>query len=208
MTTKKPAQDIRVCITGKHRSRLPGGQLHLSEEFTIEFQPIDLVGGYACLTNLTFVNTREMLRSRGFTPLALKGDVELWIDSRQVAKAALSEEDHKNRVIEWLIPAEERDSLLRTVTAHAEERQYLSDRLTGLKHKKEQSPKYETLLPRLKEEYDSCRRTYDAAALKQGYGLNPETVLDEIAKCEERIFSKADAGELEDLEARFQNPFY
>jgi len=207
MTTKKPAQDIRVCIIGKHRSRLPGGQLHLCENFTIDLRPVDLVGGYACLSNMTFTNARELIRCRGFVPLALEGDVELWVDNHQVAKTALVEEN-KQRKIEWLIPAEERDSLLRSVTALSEERQYLSDRLTGLKHKKEQSPKYETLLPRLKDEYESVRRSYNAAALKQGYGLNPETLLDQIAKCEERIFSKADAGELEDLEAKFRDPFY
>ncbi len=205
--TTKPARELIVRITGRHRSRLPGGTLHLSEVFTIDLRPIDLVGAYACLTNLTFVNVREMLRSQGYTPLALEAWVELHLDNNMVAKATLSEED-KQRKIEWSLPNEDRDTLLRTVLAHTDEREYLSNRLSGLRHKKELSREYETRLPRLKEQYDSCRRSFDPAALKQGYGQNPETLLDEIAKCEERIFTKNDAAELEDLEAKFQDPFY
>ena len=205
--TSKPAQELIVRITGRHRSRLPGGTLHLCENFTIDLRPIDIVGAYACLTNLTFVNVREMLRSRGYTPLALEAWVELHLDKNMVAKATLSEED-KQRKIEWSLPNEDRDTLLRTVLAHTDEREYLSNRLSGLKHKKEMSQKFETLLPKLKEQYDSCRRSFDPAALKQGYGQNPETLLDEIAKCEERIFTKNDADELEDLEAKFSDPFY
>jgi len=206
MTTKKPAQEILVRIVGKHRSRIQGAQLHLCENFSIEFRPLDLVGGYTSLMNITFVNARELLRCRGFVPLNIEACLELWIDAHLIAKAALVEE--KTRKIEWLIPAEERDKILRSVTALSEEREFLSGRLASLRQKKEHSPKYESALPRLREQYDSCRRTYDAAALKQGYGLNPETLLDEIAKCEERIFSKADADELEDLEAKFRDPFY
>lgn len=209
MTTNKTTpQDILVRITGKHRSRLPGGTLHLSEAFTIDLRPLDLLGGYSCLNAFTVTNAREMLRSKGYTPLNIEAQVELWIDNQLVAQAGLSEEEKQHRKIEWLISNEERDTILRTVTAHTEEREYLSGRLASLRHKKEQSPKYETLLPRLKDEYENAKRSYDRAALAKGYGVNPETLLDQIATCEERIFSKTDAAELEDLEARFSDPFY
>lgn len=205
--TTTPAQKIIVRITGKHRSRLPGGMLHLSEVFAVDLRPIDLSAAYICLTNLTVTNAREMLRSRGYTPLHLQACVELWIDNLLTARTALSEEK-KQCEIEWFIPDEERETLLRTIAAHAEEREYLSNRLSFLRHKKELTFKFETQLPRLKEEYENVRRSYDPAVLKQGYGTNPETVLEQIAKCEERIFSKTDAVELEELEAKFQDPFY
>ncbi len=205
--TTKPAQKIIVRIAGKHRSRLPGGTLHLSEVFAIDLRPIDLSAGYVCMTNLTVANAREMLRSRGYTPLHLKACVELWIDNLLVARTALSE-DEKHCDIEWFISDEEREKLLRTVSAHAEEREYLSNRLTSLKHKKEHTFKFENQLPGLKEDYENARRSYNPAALQQGYGTNPETILDQIAKCEEMIFSKTDAVELEELEEKFQDPFY
>ena len=159
------------------------------------------------MTNLTVTNAREMLRSRGYVPLHLQACVELRIDNILTARTALSE-DKKQCEIEWFISDEERDALLRTVAAHAEEREYLSNRLSSLKHKKEHTFKFENQLPRLKEEYEQVRRSYDPVALKQGYGTNPETVLDQIAKCEERIFTKNDAVELKDLEAKFQDPFF
>ncbi len=157
--------------------------------------------------NITVSNVWEMLCSRGYTPLALEAWVELHLDNNMVAKAVLSEED-KQRKIEWSIPNEERDELLRTVNAYTEEREYLSGRLSGLKHKKQLSLEYETRLPRLKEQYAGVKRSYDPAALQKGYGLNPETLIDRIAECEERIFTKNDAAELEDLEAKFSDPFY